>query len=499
MLRLGGEASDPRRYGAKAACNERVVVKPLGASHTSHGHGDVNLDPGGQATGWEIGQKRKWAAMAFPVLAALGPYASLSSSGTSSIYLYRILVLASLLPALQLLATSTAKNVTAVRAYRRLAIAWVIWAPISLVWTPDQEGGIKAVIATSFALLGGMFGLGIAGSTHSGFEALRIGWAAAYIVTALIALWELSTGHHLPSLESFNIALLSPTQYGRYAASTFGNQNDYAGFLLACAPPLAYGAIAAKGRRSRLFNASLMLSWMALLPSTQSRTAVIGGIFAVLVITIWLVRIHGDRLLVPLVGALLGTVLLLAMGVFQGVIYNATSSFAGSALDDFSQRFNLTRFGWDVFTDSALLGHGANSYAVLSRQAGLDTTLQAAGHTNAHNAFIEIAAEYGIVVGIPFVALIISCFFGSRQSSSIISAAERTSFRMSMLLATAALVEGGLVSSSTVRAPWWWMLIAYMAAQSAAISRPAVASSIDAGPRSPGSPGQTDDADKVRA
>jgi O-antigen ligase len=412
----------------------------------------------------------RWAARSlflFPVLAALGPYASLNTSAGSSAYLYRVLCVVTIIPAFAALGTSRALVDSVGRTFVILTLLWLCWAPLPLLWSPERDADMKVLVSVSFALLGGFSVLSLSQGLAAGVDRLRVGWTWAFVATASIGLWEMLSGRHLE-----NNPILRQTQPS-YIASTFFNPNTYASFLLACLAPLASGMMAARSATSRRCYGALIAAWICLVAGTESRTGVLGAIAAAPLLAYWLVRVvHGKGRTTRLAVVFVGCVMLAALatlatpGLAQRMIGDFPSPFqedANTALSD-QRRVNLTLLGWRLFVDSGLLGRGPGAFerAAMTDSQGMDI----GPLTRAHNSFIELAAEYGLLLLAPVLAIVAIAVFtalrGRRQDSLYPGV---LNLRMSILLGAFAFLVGGMAGSSTLESPWWWVLLGHVGAQ----------------------------------
>jgi hypothetical protein len=414
-----------------------------------------------------LAQPTRVMLVLLPVLAALGPYASLHPIEGSPYYAFRALCIVALVPAIIAWARLRAVGSPATRAFAVLIGAWAVWAPAGLLWSQNPGVASGEVLAISVALTGSFAAVYFSAGTASGLRALQLGWITAFVITGGYACWELSTGNHLAGNASLGL------HSGLYASSTFFNTNDYAGFLLACLPFLAGAAAQARSASGRSFCILLLVTWVLLAFATQSRTAILGALCAIPLLTYWYVKgsvLHrpAKSFLLARVGAL--TVVLVAAAALSPigpkVLSHLESMFAygGSTSRSDQTRFHLTRLGWKLFVESGLIGRGAGTFE--TAVAADPSTMYYAQVTNAHNGFIEIAAQYGVVVVVPllfaFWTVIRSVFrkVADRKKTVLMH------HRMTVLLGAMAFTASSLASSSVIASPWWWVLFGSLVAQS---------------------------------
>ncbi|HLZ41970.1 MAG TPA: O-antigen ligase family protein [Candidatus Sulfotelmatobacter sp.] len=343
----------------------------------------------------------EWVIIALPVTAALGTYLLPIQLGVS-FFAFRILVI---FVAIFLVVTGRGIVLnfgSLSRWFFYSGLIWVIWGAFALIWSSllwgtDIQNGLIEVLAVIFGFLPAAVLLNLVFRARNGLEALRLGWTLAFVATALVALWEVVTGSHLPG---FQEELLAPS-VGLIAMSTFGNPNNYAAFLSLCFPFLIWSLRVATGWRRAIY---LFLSLLLLVALVAT-----GGRLA-------LVAIGLECLLLILFVSFPWKRLVLAAAVTVGVL--ATVAFPGFMADNESVKLfrlysELTTGGsatirLNLLKDSVALvqqswGSGigpANfSHMLMAGQGPYPTE----GYVNPHNFWAEIATQYGLLVFVVFV------------------------------------------------------------------------------------------------
>jgi hypothetical protein len=443
--------------------------------HTNVTHQEPVTQGGSHKVSENTSQRAKlWMLYALPLLAALGPHASLQPINGSSQNLYRLVALALLAPTLIAIWSVPRFRCLAPKALIGVGVLWILLAPIALASTPDRIAGVSEATGISFSIIGALTLLAIAPASERAMRALRSGWVLAFYATAAVGIWEIVTGEHLGG----NATLAASDVH--YAASTLYNPNDYAGFLLAALPALASGLATSRNNRNRWFFSIALLLWLCLNVATQSRTGIIGIVLAAPILIWWVrrsSRYNDGRPLFPwtfiagFAGLALAAVSTLAAA--QNVTSDFQSPFEENQSNSYSDqtRVNLSRVGLRILVDSGFLGSGAGSFE--RAVAGAAGYIDVAGITNAHNALVEFAAEYGLLIALALATVIASSVY---QAFRRIGKDPRTdtialNLRMSIGFGGAAFVASSLVGSSTLASPWWWILIGTIASQAAVLSR----------------------------
>ena len=373
-----------------------------------------------------------------PVTAALGMY--LLPIGVLGITLYgfRLLVLcAAILSIVQ--GRLLRDRSLPVAAFLVLGYVWLLWGLISYYWAPDPRVAVLELVAVGigFVLVWGVANLG--GSTEEGLSAFDRGWALAFAITGVIAVWELTTGRHLESYWSVNALDYQKTGV---VASTFNNPNNYAAFLVAAFPFLVPMLKTSRGL-TRIVYTVLLMSVPIFLFTTQSRL----GILAVMVqgVVYGLLTARSGLKAILLVCLITGLVL---VGGFSSL----------TVLDPFDvsiiSRTNLIRNGLYYVLSSFGMGMGPGAYEVVTTAGhGLYPT---DGIVNPHSLWIEIVAQYGIVVLVAFVLTMALCLWWIYRGR--IYYGERAIWTMVAAVGYSIMVSA---NSSYLEQPMNWTFLAY--------------------------------------
>ena len=208
-------------------------------------------------------------------------------------------------------------------------------------------------------------------------------------------------------------------RFGRGPFGPFVNANHFAGWMMMGLPLVVGSLLAGFGRalqgvrtdwRSRVLwlsspeaNTLLVVGLVAILMSlalvlTFSRSGITCFALAVL-LSAWFVirrKSAGARRALSL-----GYLTLMTLVVAGCTGLNALArTFAGSQWDDFGGRLVIWRQGLHIVADFALTGTGMNTYGSATPLYSLETSARL---VHAHNDYLELAAEGGMLVGVPIV------------------------------------------------------------------------------------------------
>lgn len=249
--------------------------------------------------------------------------------------------------------------------------------------------------------------------------ALVWGWLAAAGLAAVVGVWELATGHHLPGN--------SPAQkYGHLPgwneiSSFFDNPNLYAYFLclVLLLLPVAWELTTTGWLRWSLVAGGALLAY--LLVATNGRMA----LFTLIIGAAWWALRKGWGRIAVVAGIAL-TVITMALKLPPGwTVYR----FAYVALDGLQWegkstwvRAQMVRSGWWMTQESDYLGVGPGGYAVQAFHP--DNPYKYEQLNNAHWGMVEVMAEYGVVSLIAVLAaLIVALVFIAKSLRALPSTA----------------------------------------------------------------------------
>lgn len=281
-------------------------------------------------------------------------------------------------------------------------------AGVPAVWRPFS--------LTPVATLDALFGLipfaavFLAAGSVSPHERGRL-WAftglAALLSVALGAL-QVVTG----PIEGFRLY----DGHGRIASSVFANRNHWAVWLIASMPLLAwlYGYDGGRGKQASPMAAALLaavfLAFLAGVAISGSRAGAILLLPAVIgcVALLWRARSLQRMILLVVIGVATGIVTITGAWV-------AASRF-GATAEDF--RLHIWADSLRLAATNFPLGTGAGSFSAVYASQESPDRMTAAFINQAHNDWIEIFLEYGILVLAPIAVAAVLLFQGARKMGS---------------------------------------------------------------------------------
>lgn len=427
-------------------------------SATFAGPGSQESTPTATSTS-SLAQKAyvRWVLLLLPTAVVLGPVASYPINSGGLFTAYRMLYIPA---AVFLYIIWHDHGKPRFAGSRALFVFLVLLTTIGLVRvfsTNSQFNGTLDHFNLSVGLLMAWLVAAAVSCDSTTRNTLLTGWYVGYMVAALLALLH-ATGIFVP--QTFNNVLIAAYEsIGQQIgyAGTLGNPNDLAAFALAGAP-IAYLA-ARRWERSSW-------AWMVLFASmvmglvSLSRTAVLGLFLIPLVYVAYRRSTTPGRLPVLIITSVYALVVLMtinATGIaakLEGVPYlgRIVGEFsAGVAVAD-SQRIDT----WAEMVRQSLVvnpwGMGPGQYEALVEASGFELLV------NAHNVFLEVLLEYGIVVGLAGLIWMAIVVVSSWQRARCATDSDNLVVALGASALMGLIVWGVLTSSLIPRPPWALLL-----------------------------------------
>lgn len=337
-----------------------------------------------------------------------------------------------------------------------LLIALALWSLVSISWSQDQ---VAAIRWTAFLIMMG----GLAIAIPLAFRARR---TTRQLVVVLGAAFLLSTLTAIAQLR-FGVRLATTTVLGSgdsaFAASLFGNQNNFATYLTLTLPYFLCLPVVTRDARLQAVGVGGTVLTLGALMFTGSRSNLIAAALVIggLVVVTLLERRRGGRLVA--IGVAAAAVLLVVPSVVGGGILpipeSAVEKFDVTVLlrqikdqqGSGAVRQAVLQEGLSLVRETAGRGVGAGNAE--TRITALDSFT---GVENLHNWWMEVLVNLGVPGLVLFVALYLHLMRGQLR------AARRTDDPMvrwlglAGALALLGFVVGSLGPSSVIHfAPMW--------------------------------------------
>lgn len=198
--------------------------------------------------------------------------------------------------------------------------------------------------------------------------------------------------------QSSNLSLISHQYSGLFA------EVSYSAVVLAIGYVISLCELATQRKKS-ILNVVLLIMFFIAIVFTRKRSFVLIIPTATVIMELFFKKERKKASHILLVLLFILAFLLMfptILGIITGVLNKGTASI------QFSGRENFWKLAFDMFTSSPMIGHGINSFDVFFNQSGIrDQYYDFAG---AHNSFIQILGETGVIGESLFIWMILSCF-----------------------------------------------------------------------------------------
>lgn len=344
-----------------------------------------------------------------PTLAVLGSLAP----GIESFFLFRLAVIA--LVAIAAVRPSPLRQQTkAPAALVSLGTLWAMSAATAYVLGTPTYAGHQQVMAIALGLSL------VASLPRLGPPAWLLcqlwrGWILSFLVTTAFAVREVVIGTRIS-----NYLASSPTyirEGSDLVASVFGNPNNYGAYLALTFGLLLFGAMRASRSGPRLAFVGAAAAAAALTMLTGSRLSIVAlAVQSVIFLALGGRSLRHSILIASFVAGM--TLAIVGTGFFDGTVVGAPGklqNISPSALvhevvsvdtsTSGGRRANLYKNGLWLIVESGGLGVGPGGFqaAIIDGRVPYETM----GVLDPHNLYVEIAAQYGLIVFLLFAVWIV--------------------------------------------------------------------------------------------
>lgn len=296
---------------------------------------------------------------------------------------------------------------------------WLTWGTTSLLWTPDPPRALVELGALAFGFLVVLVIIRWSGSSEPRYRALRFGWVLAVLASCATGAYEWRYGQHLASDHAAFMA--KNYEHLDYVQSLFGNQNNFAAFLVLATPFLFHGLI--ETSRNRMCYVALLVMTSVALTVTSSRIGLISFCAQLMVALYLLRRTPGARHRNGRLGMVVCAIVLAFLASTNEQLRSKLAAWTGDSHRDQSTdvRANQMLNGLQCLIETRGVGVGAGGYqAFVTQRAKYNTYTWHGQIVDPHAAIVEIGAQYGLLVLVLVIRLLV------QQFTFIHGAAKRT-------------------------------------------------------------------------
>jgi teichuronic acid biosynthesis protein TuaE len=347
---------------------------------------------------------RSWLIAALPVIAAAGPHCLPVAALGVSIFGFRLL--------LMLLAIFSTPLSTRAKWWfnpvARWAIFfgafWLLYALLSLFWAPNLGRGLGEIVAIVFGFALILALLSLEAYRPDNLDKLRFGWLIAFLLAAVVGWIEILTDRHLPTPRAeHNLDYFAHNEI----VSTMSHTSNFGGFLLLVIPFLIWSMERARGV-AKLAYMALIGAVGQLMFYTASRIGLL-GLMAQLVVYVVILKRRWYAILLLALGGVVAFGYLTHLSS-QGEFAMARKLRSAETGTDasMSHRLALTINGLYMLYKTAGRGVGAAGFEdnISGGDLLVPLPILSGARWNAHNFWVEILCQYGVLPFGAFVALL---------------------------------------------------------------------------------------------
>jgi hypothetical protein len=346
---------------------------------------------------------------------------------------------------------------------------WILWGLISLSWTPDVANGGRELTGIALGLITAFTIMRLAARAPRGLWAIRMGWVWAFACTLPIVAVEVLYDQHMPGARGHDVMGGTTLMSITYAATTFGNRNTYSAFLVLALPFLLWN-LQHTCRWRKLVMILLIAAAICIQLLNASR---LGAAATCCELLVWLTLTRRGK--VKLALAVTTVLLLVSFGnlidylPYTQVRYRVVLSGQDASV---MSRAGLLRNGLQFLADTAGAGIGAGGFVagIASGRGGADTL----GAVDPHNVWIEVAAQYGLLIGLAFPGWL-ACgawtLWRARRRRYRASVPEVHEGTLYALMVLSAVPFNGLMNSGYITFTFFWAALGSIAAIAAQVER----------------------------
>lgn len=301
-------------------------------------------------------------------------------------------------------------------------VIWLLYALLSFLWTSNLDEAGKEMLYYPIHFLYFLEILLFSYYALNPLKSIALGWFIGFLCTAFIALWELSTDHHLKFTKQQSDLKMNLGRgmivVHKFCSVTFGNYNSYVRYLTFAYPFLIYMYICAKNYFNKLFILVCLVLPFIFIGMNASR----GGILSILILLILSLSFQSKASKKVVVSfAIIATVLsliLLYTDFFTILSYRMETTVSDRS------RFSIWNSALELWNSTFFIGSGIGSMAT-------SMELFSRSIFATHNLFLEILVQYGFFIFIPVIAYL---FFILKKTLQITNIARKSIILPSLIV-----------------------------------------------------------------
>lgn len=283
-----------------------------------------------------------------------------------------------------------------------LIICWFLYALMSIVWTIDAKHGSVDIWLLFFNMVIFSAIFFFSKKANKPMQSIMVGWILLVAITLPVAIWEITSGNHLP-WGSFNEDASNNFMGAKriYAAVTFANLNTYVTVLCAALPLILSSTCILK---YKIIPIVVSFSTIIIVLINASR----GGLLCIIIDVLFFIIFYWKlkfkyKFFVSLL--LIGGIVIFIIDYVDIIIEQLAFRLVNSdSLFEDASRSEVWTIGLHLIRNSIGFGYGVGA---------MDEAYFSTGHSlgYAHNMVLELLIQYGVIIGIYFLFSISKALF----------------------------------------------------------------------------------------
>jgi hypothetical protein len=330
--------------------------------------------------------------------------------------------------------------------------AWIVYGLISLFWSPDPEVGLtNEIVVMTIGMSSLLFFPLLLKNEEKTLKIIRNGWIYGLALTLPIAIYEIVTMNHFSYDDERLIGGIGI--YAPYASVFFGNYNNYCVYICLCLPMLLWGILGKEKKIIKIFYLLVLGISVLIIFVNTNRTSMV-------VIFIYLLsQIRFNYRNLVFISIILALFYFSYTFLPDSLVQNIEILFNDRVNVDYTRdesgsvrMYNFIA-GLGFLFDSYGLGVGAGGYEYYMGRSHYYK-----GIVNPHNFFLEIFAQYGVIIFTLFVIWLSKILIRFKKSEVLSSNVKRLFYASVILIPII-----GIINSDSLGNTYWWVYLTSLA------------------------------------
>ena len=283
------------------------------------------------------------------------------------------------------------------------AIAFYIFALVSMLWTPDKVEGFKELIYYPIHFLIFLEVVIFSQKAFNPLGYITLGVILCVFLTSIVGFWELITDNHLAysALDEASASTMNgEVIISNFAAVTFYNLNGYVTYLCFGLPFLLYGFSLEEKLLKRLSFIALVIA-IVLILCNASR----GGMFTIVIcLGVFFLMSPKNKSLIYSFIVLIGGLLYILYKYGDAILFILTMKLADGGATTDNARSEIWSNALKVLVEYSGIGCGIGGMHAAMEQ------FAKGGIIVTHNVFLEVLCQYGVIFCFAFVSFLFKQF-----------------------------------------------------------------------------------------